>query len=285
MDNSIKRIRSPLKYVGSKYRLIPHIWGLIPDGITEMVSPFFGGGSLELNLSYYLGIKVYAYDIDPYVVAFWRYFLDDPKSIIHDAKRLCFRYTLSELKQINKDIFGSEEPEAESYDLAVYLYLFSRLSFSSRFGGGVIDYEVCGDDVFRKLKGIRDANAFPDTDWEYAKNVDIEIVESDFKESLKNHPDIFCYLDPPYLGIESIYGKVKRVFDHHTLSLILHKREYWIGSYGHFPEVPYIKLAYDGFRIIEIPFKTSWHNSRQKYNQVELLVCSHDIKDPQMTLF
>ena len=41
-------VKSPLRYPGVKSRAVKIISKYIPKGTTEICSPFFGGGSLEL---------------------------------------------------------------------------------------------------------------------------------------------------------------------------------------------------------------------------------------------
>lgn len=277
----IDRIRSPIVYFGSKYRLIPYIWKLIPDDTKVMVSPFFGGGSLELNLSYYQKIKVFAYDNNKLLINFWKHFLDDPKGVITDAKKLCFDYTRKELIEIQKEVLKTDGVGRDPYDVSVYFYLFNRLGFSNNTYGRIIEYQIDGQNIYN----CRGANMFPIDDWKYVPYIDIEVGLLDFKQTLLRHRTEFCYLDPPYVGIENIYGKGKQIFDHHTLNLMLKERENWIGSYGEYPELPFIRYAYQDFTILDIPNKKHLAHSKQKYNQIELLVCSDDIRLPQLSLF
>ncbi len=65
-----------------------------------------------------------------------------------------------------------------------------------------------------------------------------------------NIPDVFCYLDPPYLIKSSLYGKkgnAHKDFDHEALAAILLKRKNWVLSYNDSEE---IRDLYKGFRII-----------------------------------
>ena len=63
MKNGI--VRSPLFYVGDKYKLMTEIKSHFPQKIGRFIEPFVGGGSVFLNVdaeSYLLN------DIDSYVV-------------------------------------------------------------------------------------------------------------------------------------------------------------------------------------------------------------------------
>ena len=54
---------SPIRYAGGKSKAIKKIEPYIPGNISCLVSPFFGGGSLEIHIAKTRGIKVYGYDI------------------------------------------------------------------------------------------------------------------------------------------------------------------------------------------------------------------------------
>ena len=245
---SIKKFRSPLRYVGGKYRLIDKIWDFIPHDTKEIVSPFFGGGALELNLAYHRNMKIYGYDIEPFVVNFWRYWLENPKQIISDARELCYAHDREDLRNIKANTLLSEKLGIDNYQMAVYFYLFNRLSYQGiTLNTTVIDFECRDDEIYRQDDSI----LFGLKDWEYAKFMNIDIRQDDFQESLMTHTDKLAYHDPPYLGAEMMFKQGKEIFDHHALSEILKSRGNWILSYGHLPQVPYIKLAYQDYTMLE----------------------------------
>jgi len=54
---------SPLRCGGGKTLAVGYIIEYLPESITKVVSPFFGGGSVEIAIAKELGVKVVAYDI------------------------------------------------------------------------------------------------------------------------------------------------------------------------------------------------------------------------------
>ena len=86
--------RSPLRYPGGKTRGIAHIVRYFPKGITEMMSPFFGGGSVELFMTAQ-GVKVTGYDVFTSLVEFWQCLLESPSAL---AKEIEKWYPLSKEK-------------------------------------------------------------------------------------------------------------------------------------------------------------------------------------------
>ncbi len=66
--NKYKRIAvSPIRYAGGKSLAVGHVIELLPDNIKRVISPFFGGGSIEIAISKYLDLEVIGYDIFGYV--------------------------------------------------------------------------------------------------------------------------------------------------------------------------------------------------------------------------
>lgn len=272
----IKRIRSPLWYVGGKYWLIPHIWDFISTETREIASICFGGGVLEINLSYYRNIKIHAYDVCSLTVNFWRHWLDDPNRIIKDAKQLCRTYNREELRALKQDVIVSGELKPEPYMKAVYYYAFNRLGFQGMTNSKyILDYEEI-DGVFRRAD--TGSIIFNNDSWNYTDNLDIEITEKGFEESLTETKGILTYIDPPYPGADMMYGK-RDVFDHHALSEILKTRENWIMSYGLCPQIPYAKLAYPNHFMMEFDKRKGFTSSADTYYSTELLIFSPDIAD------
>ena len=83
-----KRISlSPLRYPGGKSKAV----GLILENLPllknkKVVSPFFGGGSVELVLSQKLGFNVIGYDIFDILVNFWNQIINNPIEFSNELK-------------------------------------------------------------------------------------------------------------------------------------------------------------------------------------------------------
>ena len=62
--NKYKRVTvSPIRYAGGKSLAVGHVVELLPNNIRRLISPFFGGGSIEIAMSKYLDLEVIGYDI------------------------------------------------------------------------------------------------------------------------------------------------------------------------------------------------------------------------------
>ncbi|MDR2594378.1 MAG: Dam family site-specific DNA-(adenine-N6)-methyltransferase [Fibromonadaceae bacterium] len=222
-------VRSPLFYVGDKYKIINEIKYYFPKNIDRFIEPFVGGGSVYLNVN----AKEYLLnDIDNYVIGLHN-FLSSYIGKENDFFKLIFsiirKYKLSlsyekdtipsELKQkykktyfahFNKESFGNLKNHynnstkrnfAELYVLLIYS--FNRmLRFNSKgdynvpvgnvdFNGNVYDALINYFRVNETKKTVK-------------LNKDFEI----FFNELDYSKNDFIYLDPPYLITFSEYNKL-----------------------------------------------------------------------------
>ena len=73
-QNKYKRVSlSPIRYAGGKTLAVGHIVELLPKSIKKVVSPFFGGGSIEIALTKKLGMQVIGYDIFDILCNYWKF--------------------------------------------------------------------------------------------------------------------------------------------------------------------------------------------------------------------
>jgi DNA adenine methylase len=73
MDSPVITNHSLYRYAGGKNRMKKDLISIIKDvvpGISEIVSPFLGGGSIEMLLASQ-GVKVQAYDVYQPLADFW----------------------------------------------------------------------------------------------------------------------------------------------------------------------------------------------------------------------
>ena len=269
-----KVVFSPLCYVGAKHWLVRKLVATLPEETIEIVSPFFGGGSLELNLAL-RGIHVHGYDKFQPVTNFWQHWLRSASKVIADANATLNLYSRAELQRLKKrrypEICKSGEMGATLY------YAFNRLSFVGTPSNHVRDFRLRFDGHYiRDWKDRKNGRrVFVNTEfWESCRKLPISVENKDFKESLAKHPDIFAFLDPPYPNLSSrLYGDSREYhedFDHHGLYDILKRRKQWGCCYN---DVPFVRDLYSDFQMIEVKRPgDSWGK-----NKDELLILSHDI--------
>ena len=87
--NMYKRVAvSPIRYAGGKSLAVGHIVELFPDNLKKLVSPFFGGGSVEIAASKYLGLEVIGYDIFNILCNYWKFQIEKPELLYRKLKEL-----------------------------------------------------------------------------------------------------------------------------------------------------------------------------------------------------
>ncbi|MCL4321183.1 MAG: Dam family site-specific DNA-(adenine-N6)-methyltransferase [Deltaproteobacteria bacterium] len=223
-----KIYRSPLFYVGDKFKLIPQIQSFFPGNINRFIEPFTGGGSVFLNVrakEYFLN------DIDSYIFKLHKLLLESAKDqncFMGQIDSIIDKYSLSksyredivplELKQkfkktyyaqFNKMAYGklrNDFNENQENILILYILLIYGFNRMTRFNSaGKFNLPVGNVDF---NKNVVDAlnNYFQ---WTQNKSVywfNLDYVN--FISSIDISKEDFIYLDPPYLITSSEYNKL-----------------------------------------------------------------------------
>lgn len=253
-------IKSPLRYPGGKSRAVSIISKYIPKDTTQLCSPFFGGGSLELACAQN-GIRVHGYDSFGPLVDFWQFLLTNPKKLAVNVEKF---------RPLKKEKFYElQKIQLESknkLERATMFFVLNRTSFSgSTLSGGMASGGPHNNPRFTK-SSIDKLRKF--------KIKNLTIQQADFKKSIPRHKNALLYLDPPYLIQSKLYGKkgdLHKNFDHAGLARILKKRNSWILSYNNSKE---IHELYSDYIILYPDWK--YGMSRNKSSR-EVLILSHDI--------
>ena len=72
---------SPLRYAGGKSLAVGMVLELLPDRLDRLVSPFMGGGSVEIAVANELDVEVLAYDIFDVLCSYWQVQIGDPQEL------------------------------------------------------------------------------------------------------------------------------------------------------------------------------------------------------------
>lgn len=229
--------RSPLRYPGGKSRAIDVIRAYFPKGVTELLSPFLGGGSIELTLAQE-GVRVHGYDSFAPLVDFWQQLLAQPDELA-DLVEAYFPLEKSAFYELQKQ----QQNLPTAIERGAAFYVLNRASFSgSTLSGGMSpQHPRFTQSSIDRIRHFRNPN--------------LTVHCADFKASLQQHPHLFAYLDPPYLIKNALYGKkgnTHRGFDHEGLAEILTKRRNWILSYNDSEE---IRDFYRNFEIVTPEWK------------------------------
>ena len=220
-------IRSPLFYVGDKYKLVPQLLSYFPKNVKRYIEPFYGGGSSQLQ------VKADEYllnDIDENIIRIHKmlvsYCGNENKffsklmyiigksglscSFLDDVvpKELKKRYPKTYYSKFNKnsyDILKKKYNSDKTDTILLYLLLIYGFNHMIRFNSkgefnlpvGNVDYNKNVYDAlvnYFRLQTSRNLNFYNE---DYAKF----LTKLDYKEG------DFVYLDPPYLISMSEYNK------------------------------------------------------------------------------
>jgi len=209
-------ISSPLRYAGGKTKAICMILENMPSlSKKKIVSPFFGGGSFEIALAMHLGFEVIGYDIFGMLTNFWTQIIEKPVELSNILKTMHAteeeftrnRHILLnywekikpadlEYKTKNRlELTADELTRLDANPLmqATYYYYNMQLSYGPMFLGWPSSVYLKEDkyaDIVERVKNFRPGN--------------IKVKCDVFENVIKNHPDDFLFLDPPYyLGEDS----------------------------------------------------------------------------------
>ena len=178
---------TPLRYAGGKTLAVGLILEQLPVNITRVVSPFLGGGSVEVALANELGLDVLGFDIFDILTNYWKVQLANPNALANRLEE--FNPTRAEFKRVKnrlKDHWSGEE-RLGRFDLAAHYYFNHNTSYGPHFLGWPSSvylqakrYEAMVD----KVRAFRAPGLTVDT--------------GSFEDVIAAHPNDFLYCDPPY---------------------------------------------------------------------------------------
>ena len=222
MPQTIKSLKTPLRYPGGKSRALSKLFQYIPDlkNYTDYHEPFLGGGSVALEVSKrYPHLQIWVNDLYEPLYNFWRELQDHG----HEVKDI-----LLQLKQRHPDptsakklfldakdyLSGSSTantfpPYSENIWRAVSFYVVNKCSFSGLTESSSFSKQA-SDSNF-SLNGIQKL-----TDYQ-ALIGNWKITNLSYEELLTDNRKVFTYLDPPYEIGSNLYGKrgnMHKGFDH-----------------------------------------------------------------------
>lgn len=192
--NKYKRVAvSPIRYAGGKTLAVGHVIELLPNNVKRIISPFFGGGSIEIAMSKYLDLEVIGFDIFDILCNYWKFQIEQPEILYKELKKL--KPNKEEFEKIRKILnkVWKKEVTLDPLTLAVYFVYNFNLSYGPGFMGWSSEIYLKEDRYKKMIEKIRDFKP---------KNIKVECA--DFREVLKNYQNDFMYLDPPYyIGTDS----------------------------------------------------------------------------------
>ena len=179
---------APIRYAGGKSLAVGHIIDLLPDDIDHLVSPFIGGGSVEVACSKELGLSVYGYDIFDILVNYWQVQINHPDLLHRELETYSpDKKSYYELKEILTKHWKKEERLCQTKLAALYYYNHN-LSYGPGFLGWPSSVYMNETRYQKLLQNVRDF-----------KPGDLNVECASFEKVFDKRPDSFFYCDPPYL--------------------------------------------------------------------------------------
>lgn len=202
-------IKSPLNYIGGKYKLLPQIFELFPKDINTFVDVFGGGFNVGANVN--CNEIIYNDNIPLLVDLMHTFYTYDVEFIINRIENNIIDYNLS---KINKDAYlnfrkyfnaSTTKNPIDFYTLILFSFNYqirfnSKMEYNNTFGQNRSEFN---DRIKNNLINFFDL----------IQSKKIKFYNKDFTEldlSLTSHDFVYC--DPPYLITTGSYNDGKRGF-------------------------------------------------------------------------
>lgn len=241
--------KAPIRYPGGKSLAVGLIIENLPDDTKRVISPFLGGGSLEIACAIELGLEVKAYDIFDILVNFWQVLIENKKDLCKSLLKI--EPTKENYKIIKNELKSHWDKKTKLDNLTLARDYF--FNFNLSYGPGFLGWmSSIYNDKNKYLKMIDKLNSL---------NLQNLSVKCDsFENVIKKHKNDFLYLDPPYFldgdskMFKGIYPQRNfpihhNGFNHKLLANLLnsHKGKF-ILSYN---DCKFVRENYKEFKILE----------------------------------
>jgi DNA adenine methylase len=194
-------MKTPIRYAGGKSKAIKIITPYVKD-VNKIVSPFIGGGSLEVHWAS-MGKEVIGYDLFDVLVNFWNVLLNNRDELVVKLKEIIptndeynrikeilmtWDNTQNMLKDwktkhyVREDVITLDKITAAAY------YYFNH---NTSYGPGYLGW---GSSVYLKEKKWNDMI-------DKISKFDLptlSVNQGSFETVIPKHSEEFLYLDPPY---------------------------------------------------------------------------------------
>ena len=202
-------IKSPMNYIGGKYKLLTQILSLFPSKINKFYDVFGGGANLSLNVD---SECVYYNDIVPYVSEVLKGMSETTADeCVNKIKEIIDEYELSKtnidgFKKLRDDYNAGRKDWLTFYTLMCYSFNYQyRFNNNHEYNSSFGQNRSCFSNTTEKKakKAIERLN-----------NIDIVFDNKDFRDVDLSNADEndLVYLDPPYLITCGNYNDGKRGF-------------------------------------------------------------------------
>ena len=194
-------MKTPIRYAGGKTRAIKIISPYL-DNETKIISPFMGGGSLEVNWAS-KGIEVIGYDLFDVLVNFWDTLINDKDGLVNKLRDI--DPTPEEYNRIKEILMTWENTQEmlkgwktdhykrdniitlDNITAAAYYYFNHNTSYGPGYLGWGSSVYLNQKKWDRMINNISKFNL-----------PNLSVKQGSFDNVLPNHINDTLYLDPPY---------------------------------------------------------------------------------------
>jgi site-specific DNA-adenine methylase len=216
--NTLKSIKTPLRYPGGKSRACVKMDPYFPDlrDYDEFREPFLGGGSVAIHITKkYPNLDIWVNDLYEPLVNFWQQlqmFGSDLKDKLVDLKSTHNNpESAKELFLASKEKINDQS--LPSLDRAVAFYIVNKCSFS-----GLTESSSFSPQASNSNFSLRGIEKLP----EYSALISKwRITNYSYDYMMDGNKGAFMYLDPPYDIKDNLYGRkgsMHKGFDHDKFS-------------------------------------------------------------------
>jgi DNA adenine methylase len=194
-------MKTPIRYAGGKSKAIKIITPFISN-VDKIVSPFLGGGSLEVHWAS-MGKQVIGYDLFDVLVNFWNVLLNNKDEMVEKLKEITptseeysrikeilmkWDNTQEMLKDWKTEHYKREDIiKLDNITAAAYYYF----NHNTSYGPGYLGWPSSVYLKPNKWNGMIDKIS-------KFNLPNLSVKQGSFENVLPNHTEDFLYLDPPY---------------------------------------------------------------------------------------
>lgn len=204
-----KYIKSPINYIGNKYKLISQIIPLFPNNIVTFADIFGGSGTVLINTK----AKKYIYnDINPYVTSIFKGLVEeDIDEIVRKVENIIIEYSLSKTNKDGFEILRDDYNCGRNDWITLYTLMCHSFNHQFRFNNKHQYNSSFGRNRSyfsdRQRENLYAMKRAISTDIIFLSDSFINIDYSDFTQF-----DLL-YFDPPYFASVGNYNDGKRGFE------------------------------------------------------------------------
>ncbi|HFH9935021.1 Dam family site-specific DNA-(adenine-N6)-methyltransferase [Streptococcus parasuis] len=208
VSSTKKYIKSPLNYIGGKYKLLKQILPLFPSDIDTFVDIFSGGANVGINVN---ANKYIFNDMNNRINEMFRYFQEqDPVELVQTIEQRIEEWGLS---KTNEEAFLAFRKQYNLNPNPLDLYILSSFSYNYqfRFNNSMEFNNPFGRNRSHFSDNMKSnlLNFVTKLQTMDATFTDFFFSEFDFSQLTSKD---FVYLDPPYLITTGSYNDGKRGF-------------------------------------------------------------------------